>query len=140
MLTKILLAVCFSVVASDTLDCSGRHRYSSHGTGYYPAADATGGTFYDRLGHPLHTLQDFLEGKAQWVSVAMDRYAHILYGKSLCIPQLNHKYNRVIPFKVVDSGSAVDHKGYGRIDICTRSQHDSYDSTINGPLTFVFHI
>lgn len=41
----------------DTLDCSGRHRYSSHGTGYYPAADAIGGGFYDRLGHPLHTLQ-----------------------------------------------------------------------------------
>ncbi|XP_063423211.1 uncharacterized protein LOC134707419 [Mytilus trossulus] len=139
MLIKCILAVCISVAVSETIDCTGQHRYSATGTGYYPADDPIEGGFLDRQGHPLHTLQDFLDGKASWVSVAMDRYLHLSYGTHVCIPQLNHKYHRVIPFRVVDTGSAFSHKGYGRIDICTRSQHDSYDNTINGHLTLVFH-
>ncbi|VDI79103.1 uncharacterized protein [Mytilus edulis] len=139
MLTKFILAVCISVAVSETIDCTGQHRYSATGTGYYPADDPIEGGFLDRQGHPLHTLQDFLDGKASWVSVAMDRYLHLPYGTHVCIPELNHKYHRVIPFRVVDTGSAFSHKGYGRIDICTRSQHDSYDNTINGHITLVFH-
>ena len=42
-------------------------------------------------------------------------------------------------FQVVDTGSAFNHRRYSMIDICTRSQHDSYDNTINGHLTLVFH-
>lgn len=39
------------------MDCSGHHRYSSRGTGYYPADDPIEGGFLDRQGHPLRTLQ-----------------------------------------------------------------------------------
>lgn len=136
--TVIYTAVVCSVVSSETMDCSGSHRYSARGTGYYPADDPIEGGFVDVHGHKLQTLQDVLDGGATWVSVAMDRFLHIPYGTHLCIPELNHKYNRVIEFRVVDTGSAFSHKGYSRIDICTRSQHDSLDGTINGHLTLVF--
>ena len=44
--------------------------------------------------------QDFLEGKASYVSVAMDDRAGIRYGTDLCIPEVNHRYHRVVVFKV----------------------------------------
>ena len=31
------------------------------------------GGFYDRIGEPLTTLEDYLEGKVGYVSVAMDK-------------------------------------------------------------------
>lgn len=48
-------------------------------------------------------FKDFLDGSVQWVSVAMDKFLHIPYGTELCIPELNHKYNRVIKFKVLNN-------------------------------------
>ena len=44
-----------------------------------------------------------MEGKATEVSVAMDNRAGIAYGTPVCIPQLNHKYNKVINFRVCTS-------------------------------------
>ena len=45
----------------------------------------------------------------------------------------------ILSFKVVDTGSAFYGKGYSRIDICVRTRHDSFENTINGPLTLGFH-
>lgn len=50
--------------------------------------------------HLSYFLKDYLEGKASYVSVAMDNRAGIAYGTRLCIREMNHKYNRVIPFAV----------------------------------------
>src|SRR5437763_1687395 len=57
-------------------------RYQARGTGYYPANNPLEGGTRDRLGKPLHTLQDYLKGKAPWVSVAMDPKA-FKYGQKL---------------------------------------------------------
>eukprot|EP00105_Crassostrea_gigas_P017712 XP_011435597.1 PREDICTED: uncharacterized protein LOC105334022 [Crassostrea gigas] len=115
------------------------HRHHARGTAYYPADDPIEGGFVDMRDHPLMTLQDYLEGRAAHVSVAMDNHAGIPYGTHVCIPELNRKYHRFIDFVVVDTGSAFYGKGYSRIDICVRNRQLSFDDTINGPLTLAFH-
>jgi hypothetical protein len=112
--------------------------YQSIGTGYYPDSSSLEGGFVDKVGKPLHTLQDYLSGKAPYVSVAMDNNAGIKYGQLLKIPELSAKYGCDIPFRVVDTGGAFKGRGYGRIDICVANQALSQDSTINGNLTLQF--
>ncbi|XP_052223527.1 uncharacterized protein LOC127839292 isoform X1 [Dreissena polymorpha] len=127
-------------VISDTIACTGTHRYHATGTAYYPDPSPVEGGYVDMHGMPLQTLQDYLEGKASVVTVAiMDNHAGISYDTPVCIPELNQKYNRFIDFRVRDTGSAFTNKGHSRIDICVRTRHDSFDNTINGPLTLVFH-
>jgi hypothetical protein len=117
--------------------------FEARGTGYYPTPDAHSTPEYrleggplDRRGAPLRTLQDFLEGKAEYVSVAMDSEA-FPYGTEIMIPELESQYRRFIPFRVVDTGSAFKGRGKGRIDICVRDRKASWDDTINGPLTLI---
>jgi 3D (Asp-Asp-Asp) domain-containing protein len=110
--------------------------YLARGTGYYPSSDPIEGGFTDRRGAPLHTLQDYLAGRADYVSVAMDTTA-FPYGTHVRIPELEAEYGQEIDFRVVDTGGAFRGKGTSRIDICTASRHDSLDATINGPLHIV---
>ncbi|XP_025094953.1 uncharacterized protein LOC112564393 [Pomacea canaliculata] len=131
---------CLPATSSTSLDCAGfSNCHHARGTAYYPDSSALEGGYVDMRGAALHTLQDYLEGKASYVSVAMDNRAGIAYGTRLCIREMNHKYNRVIPFAVVDTGGAFTGQGYSRIDICVRSASYSYDATINGGLTLCFH-
>ncbi len=44
--------------------------FVSDGTGYYPSSSALEGGFNDRRGAPLRTLQQYLAGNADYVSVA----------------------------------------------------------------------
>ncbi|MCX6713395.1 MAG: hypothetical protein NTY66_04280 [Candidatus Vogelbacteria bacterium] len=110
--------------------------YQSWGTGYYPDNSAMEGGFFDMRGAKLQTLQDFLDGKASFVSVAMDKGA-FPYGTELCIPELEKKYGRQIIFKVVDTGGAFTGKGTAKIDVCTRNQRYSLEMPPNGRLTLV---
>jgi 3D (Asp-Asp-Asp) domain-containing protein len=91
------------------------------------------GGFVDRKGVKLNTLQQFLDGKASYVSVAMDTKA-FPYGQRLRINELNTKYKKEIIFRVVDTGGAFTGKGTSRIDICTANSKAAGDSTINGKL------
>mgnify|MGYP001612446826 FL=1 len=112
------------------------YTYPARGTGYYPANTAMEGGFYDRIGNPLKTLQDYLAGRVDYVSVAMDQHT-FPYGTELCIPELEQRYGRQIIFKVVDTGSAFTGMGTSRIDISTANTQASYDNTVNGSLTLV---
>lgn len=135
------------------------------GTGYYPHNSKMEGGYKDMMGKPLHTLQDFLDGKAPYVSVALDKdmYEHVIkrgrenyrktgkskykkyltlepkikYGDTFRIPELEKKYGRKIIFKAVDTGGAFTGKNFSRIDIATRSAKHSHDATVNGSLTLV---
>lgn len=135
------------------------------GTGYYPHNSKMEGGYNDMLGRPLKTLQDFLDGKSKYVSVALDKnmYDHIIkdgreryaktgkakykkyltmepkikYGDTFRIPELEKKYGRQIVFKAVDTGGAFEDKGFSRIDIATRSADHSTEKTLNGKLTLV---
>lgn len=111
-----------------------QNTFRSRGTGYYPANNAMEGGFNDRRGARLRTLQQFLNGSADYVSVAMDSNA-FGYGQKLRIKELEQKYGRQIEFRVVDTGGAFQGRGRSRIDICTASSSASVDPTINGMLT-----
>ncbi len=114
----------------------GARVYHARGTGYYPHNSLLEGGFNDRMGNPLRTLQQYLAGKATYVSVAMDSNA-FPYGTKLRIPELEKKYGRRIEFRVVDTGGAFVGRGTSRIDICTGGLRDSLDSTINGSLRLI---
>jgi hypothetical protein len=107
--------------------------FVSRGTGYYPANNSMEGGFLDRKGAKLRTLQQFLSGRADYVSVAMDSKA-FAYGQRLRIKELEQKYGKKIVFRVVDTGGAFRGKGRTRIDICTANRSASLDPTINGTL------
>jgi 3D (Asp-Asp-Asp) domain-containing protein len=107
--------------------------FTSRGTGYYPSSSALEGGFVDRSGKKLRTLQQFLAGSAEYVSVAMDSSA-FKYGTRLRIRELEEKYGRSITFRVVDTGGAFRGKGRTRIDVCTANRTASLDPTINGTL------
>ena len=108
--------------------------FTARGTGYYPDSSALEGGFFDRRGKRLTTLQQYLDGDAAYVSVAMDSKV-FPYGTKLRIRELERKYGRSIEFRVVDTGGAFKGKWTSRIDICTANERASLDSTINGQLT-----
>lgn len=112
--------------------------HRSRGTGYYPHNSRMEGGYKDMRGKPLHTLQDYLAGRAPYVSVAMDNRAGFPYGQRVRIQELEQKYGRPIEFRVVDTGGAFKGRGTSRIDICTANRRASLDRTINGPLTLKF--
>lgn len=111
------------------------------GTGYYPHDSALEGGFVDKRDTALRTLQDYLAGKAEYVSVALDKHLYrngsIKYGDKFRIPELEKKYGRVIEFRAVDTGGAFTNKGFNRIDICTGGYRHSVEKTVNGQLTLI---
>jgi len=109
---------------------------SARGTGYFPENSRMEGGFQDRKGNRLYTLQDYLAGRAPYVSCAMDTNA-FKYGQRICIPELEAKYGCKIPFRVVDTGGAFRGRGTSRIDICTANSGASHDGTINNNLTLI---
>jgi len=113
-----------------TATCCAGNVYVTRGTGYYPASNRLEGGHYDRRGKKLKTLQDFIDGRTSSVSVAMDPKL-LPYGAAVCIPELNAKYGKSIPFRVVDTGGAFKGKGTSRIDICTRTRSDAHSKAIN---------
>lgn len=111
--------------------------HTAKSSGYFPHNDSMEGGHFDRKGKPLRTLQDYLAGKADYVSVAMDSNA-APYGTRIRIPELEAKYGREIDFRLVDTGRAFKNKGTSKIDICVKTRQQTYEDTINGHLTVQF--
>jgi 3D (Asp-Asp-Asp) domain-containing protein len=105
--------------------------FTSKATGYYPNGSALEGGFVDRRGVKLRTLQQFLAGQADYVSVAMDSSA-FSYGQHLRIKELEAKYGKAIDFRVVDTGGAFRGRGRARIDICVANESASLSPSVNG--------
>lgn len=126
---------------TDPAPPTGKNMGKAEGTGYYPANNAMEGGTNDMKGKKLNTLQDFLSGKAPYVSIALDKNLYskgvVKYGDTFRIPELEKKYGKPIIFKAVDTGGAFTNKGFGRVDICTGSEKDSEDSGVNGSLTLM---
>lgn len=108
--------------------------YSSRGTGYTPENTPMEGGNKDRYGQPLRTLQSFLAGKAEYVSVAMDMNLGTVKRK-LCSPELNATFGKPLKLLVVDTGGAFTGAGWKHIDIATDSQKFANSSQINRPFT-----
>lgn len=81
---------------------------------------------------PLRTLQEFIEGRALYVSVAADLRV-LKYGTILSIPHLDAAYNEGQPilFIVVDTGSAFTGRGMERLDICVEGKGASLMGNVN---------
>lgn len=113
----------------------------ANGSGYYPHNNAMEGGVLDKQDKPLCTLQDCLEGKASYVSIALDEklYAKgaLKYGDSFRIPEIEKKYGKAIVFKAVDTGDAFKGRDFGKVDICVRTKKDTFEPTINGDLTLI---
>ncbi len=119
-----------------TETCCAGLVYKARTTGYYPANDPMQGGFLDRRGKKLRTLEDFVDGKVDYVSVAMDSNT-LKYGAKVCIPKLNTKYGKAIPFRIVDTGGAFRLKGTSRLDICTRDKKSAHSKHVNQTLEIV---
>jgi 3D (Asp-Asp-Asp) domain-containing protein len=115
--------------------CHGK-AFASRATGYYPFNDKMQGGYVDRKGRKLRTLQDFLDGKADYVSVAMDVNV-AKYGTRLCIPEIEDSYGRAIEFRLVDTGGAFKGKKTTRMDICSRDRKSAHLRSVNRPVTLV---
>lgn len=107
------------------------HFTLTRSTGYYHANTTMQGGYTDRLGKKLQTLEDYLDGRAEYVSVAMDLRA-FPYGQKLRIPYLEETRNggKHIDFRVVDTGGAFRDKRLTRMDICTESAEAARRVTI----------
>lgn len=103
-------------------------------TAYYPDPSPLEGGFNDRKGKKLRTVKQFLDGEADYVSIAMDLKQYP-YGQEVCFPELNAHYNKAMLFKVVDTGGAFYGKGKTRVDICVADKKMSYEKQFNNKLT-----
>lgn len=106
---------------------------------YWPATNAEEltmeGPDVDTRDKPLYSLQDYLEGKAPWVSVAAD-HSEFAYGEPIVIKELNEKYKREIDFRVHDALHADRVKagkgtGTRRLDIRVSSRQEGLDDSLN---------
>ena len=88
----------------------------------------------DCKGFPLHTLSEFLNRQAPFVSIATQQ-GFFKYGTMVRIPELELKFGRRITFLAVDYGGNI---GSGRVDICCKDD-DQADRIIGNmtPMTLV---
>ncbi|XP_014205184.1 uncharacterized protein LOC106637068 [Copidosoma floridanum] len=118
------------------LSCYGRAHHNATLAAYYPDFDSEFESDYlDAKGKKLRTLQDFIDGRAEFVTVAMDNVPKLKYGEKVCVPELNEHFGRVINLQIRDYNMDLQGKGYTRLDICVRTEADSYDYAVNRPIT-----
>ncbi|XP_055586926.1 uncharacterized protein LOC129739477 isoform X2 [Uranotaenia lowii] len=115
------------------LDCYGNQTHEKVMlTAYRPQFDSDEKRdFTDMRLKKLYSLQDFLDNRAPYVTVGMDPRLRIPYGKAICIPELNAHFRRNIKLQVRDTHEDLAGGGFRRVDICVRTQADSFDDAVN---------
>lgn len=131
-LLQVLLDARRSVQATYHDDRARRHL--SRVSRYHPDPSEMEGGCTDRKSLPLFTLDQYLSGRAPYVSIALDRRLYsrgkISYGDEFRIPELDTRYrdalgrvNReYIVFRAVDTGAGFTGKGFSRLDLCVTSK------------------
>lgn len=101
-------------------------QFSTFNTWYCPGGGTSeserrleGGPF-DRKGAPAYTLEQYLEGKAPYVTVAMDSNA-FPYGTTVYNGKFKDSKGNLIPFRVTDTGGAFKNMGTQKMDIASSS-------------------
>ncbi|XP_050099955.1 uncharacterized protein LOC126580754 [Anopheles aquasalis] len=87
--------------------------------------------YLDAQSQKLHTLQEYLDDRAPYVSVGMDPTVGIPYGTEACVPELNRHFRRLVLLRVTDHHEDLRGGAYRRLEICVRTQEDSYDDAVN---------
>ncbi|XP_008558615.1 uncharacterized protein LOC103579089 [Microplitis demolitor] len=133
---SIFLSQCAEVCLNPGLKCVGCPYYNVSLTAYYPDyASDDSSDYLDMRGKKLKTLQDFLDGRDEYVTAAMDKNPEIPYGTRVCIPELNQHFKQYIPIQVRDYSPDLEGEGHSSVDICVRSESDSYDFAVNRMVT-----
>lgn len=68
----------------------------------------------------------------------MDDNLKIPYGTKICIPELNEHFGHRILLEVRDTSYELTGSNFSRVEICVRSETDSYDKIVNRLVTLVF--
>ncbi|CAH2002005.1 unnamed protein product [Acanthoscelides obtectus] len=123
-----------------SLKCNGKRFENVTLTAYYPDynEEQKAAGYLDKKGKLLNTLQDYIDNRADYVTLSMDESLGIPYGTKVCIPELNDHFGHRIVLEVRDSSFDLSGSGYSRADICVRSEIDSYDAIVNRVVTLVF--
>lgn len=126
--------------------------FTAKGSGYTREDTLMEGGSRDRIGHPLWTLQEALEGIVDprtkqpdprnlppYIGIAMDvRMKGVIpYLTRVSILELEELYNRKLIFRVVDTGGAFMGAELTKLDVCCNTQRHTMEPTLNGPLTCV---
>ncbi|EFN81744.1 uncharacterized protein LOC105185774 [Harpegnathos saltator] len=121
------------------LKCSGRAHHNASLTAYYPVFGTDDKRNHlDERGEKLNTLQDYLDGRNRYVTVAGNLKSGIPYGTKVCIEKMNERFGRWIPFEVrdqVDYGKDDVTPDFSSLEICVRTEEDTYDTYVNGLVT-----
>ncbi|XP_015605083.1 uncharacterized protein LOC107272429 isoform X2 [Cephus cinctus] len=136
VLTLLITAHGNVIVNRTDLLCSGHPYYNVSLTAYYPDfASDDEHDYLDMRGKKLRTLQNYLDGRDEYVTVAMDFSTHLPYGTRICVPELNEHFGKRIPLQVRDFGANLRGSEFTRLDICVRNEGDSYDNAVNRLVT-----
>ena len=130
---------------------TGYHKPGAGGYGSRAEALMEGGP-KDRRGNELQTMEDYLAGKSDFVSVAIDATSEMRkafpYGTQIRINFTDKQKARIaelfnvdpskldnIPFRLVDTGGAFSNMGTGRLDICS-GYSSRTDSVMGGKVSW----
>ena len=130
-----------AAAAGDTAAITGSSWYTGqvqlHLTGYWPFTAKSGetgmeGGVHDRVGKPLHTVEDFLAGKSDHVSLSGDDSA-FPYGQAITLPWTG---GQTIKGRVTDTGGSFRGTkkkyrviGEEPIDVCVYSSRTPVPSS-----------
>ncbi|XP_011872323.1 PREDICTED: uncharacterized protein LOC105564511 [Vollenhovia emeryi] len=121
------------------LKCAGHAFHNVSLSAYYPVFGTDDKRNHlDDQGKMLSTLQDYLDGRARYVTVAGNLRSGIPYGTKVCVEKLNEQFGRQIHLQIRDQSdyenndAAID---FSRLEICVRSEEDTYDTYLNGLVT-----
>ncbi|KAF7997015.1 hypothetical protein HCN44_005292 [Aphidius gifuensis] len=123
-------------IKKEKLKCTGRPYFNVTLMAYYADYSSDISSDYlDMKDNKLSNLQDYIDGRANYVTAAMDIIPSLPYGSSICIPELNKHYRRQIKIQVRDYSVDLKGQGFKVVDICVRSEGDSYDKAVNRLVT-----
>lgn len=84
----------------------------------------------DKTGKPLYTLEQYLQWKAPYVSIA--GHKSIPYGTRVRLANLEAQYGRPIECRVVDTWSAFNKQApFSKLDVCVRGKESSHSFLVN---------
>ncbi|XP_077256797.1 uncharacterized protein LOC143894428 [Temnothorax americanus] len=145
MFAIFVLFLFSTVLATDSslnrtdLKCMGHAFYNVSLSAYYPVFGTDDKRNHlDDQGKMLNTLQDYLDGRARYVTVAGNLRSGIPYGTKVCIEKLNEQFGKQIHLQIRDQ---IDYKindvalDFSRLEICVRTEEDTYDTYLNGLVT-----
>ncbi|KAF5306992.1 hypothetical protein FQR65_LT07215 [Abscondita terminalis] len=119
--------------------CVGKQFRNVALAAYFPSDEDDDDKIYsDIKGKKLRSLQEYLDNRSDYISLAMDESLGIPYGTKVCIPEMNKHFGYYLNFEVRDNGTDLLGMGYQRADVFVRSEMDSYDAVVNKKVTLVF--